>query len=309
MKWIKQGRIFAADGSKWWARSYALIPTVDLISDAVLRIYFAALDEDKIGRIGYIDVAAENPKRILYESEKPVLDIGDLGTFDDSGVNPSCIITVAGKKYLYYIGWQRCERTPHMLFTGLATSNDGCCFQKYADIPVLDREPNDKFLRSAPTVLYDGTSFITWYVSGLKWTTINNKPYPKYVIRFARSSNGIHWTSNNHICINFQNEQEFGFGRPWVIKDGHQYKMWYSIRTIPSPSDPVPDYQIGYAESENGIDWLRKDDEAGIAASDSGWDSEMVCYPCVVDAAGKRYLFYNGNRHGSTGFGYAVLDA
>ena len=104
MKWIKQGRIFAADGSKWWARSYALIPTVDLISDAVLRIYFAALDEDKIGRIGYIDVAAENPKRILYESEKPVLDIGDLGTFDDSGVNPSCIITVAGKKYLYYIG-------------------------------------------------------------------------------------------------------------------------------------------------------------------------------------------------------------
>jgi hypothetical protein len=34
----------------------------------------------------------------------------------------------------------------------------------------------------------------------------------------------------------------------------------------------------------------------------------MVCYPFVIDAAGKRYLFYNGNRHGATGFGYAILE-
>jgi hypothetical protein len=31
----------------------------------------------------------------------------------------------------------------------------------------------------------------------------------------------------------------------------------------------------------------------------------MICYPYVVDAGGHRYLFFNGNRHGLTGFGVA----
>jgi hypothetical protein len=80
------------------------------------------------------------------------------------------------------------------------------------------------------------------------------------------------------------------------------YRMWYSIRSRVEP------YRIGYAESADGIVWQRRDAEAGIARSETGWDSEMVCYPCVVDAGDRRYLFYNGNRHGSTGFGCAVLE-
>jgi len=31
----------------------------------------------------------------------------------------------------------------------------------------------------------------------------------------------------------------------------------------------------------------------------------MICYAYVVDAGTNRYLFFNGNRHGSTGFGVA----
>jgi len=57
------------------------------------------------------------------------------------------------------------------------------------------------------------------------------------------------------------------------------------------------------------VTWTRKDREVGIQPSDSGWDSEMLCYPCVVDAHGARYMFYNGNLRGSTGFGYAVLES
>jgi hypothetical protein len=34
----------------------------------------------------------------------------------------------------------------------------------------------------------------------------------------------------------------------------------------------------------------------------------MVCYPCVFDAAGGRYMLYNGDGHGRTGFGLAVLE-
>ena len=46
----------------------------------------------------------------------------------------------------------------------------------------------------------------------------------------------------------------------------------------------------------------------GIDVSKNGWDSEMICYPYVFDHKGKRYMLYNGNGYGKTGFGLAVLE-
>ena len=62
------------------------------------------------------------------------------------------------------------------------------------------------------------------------------------------------------------------------------------------------------AESADCLAWERKDELVGISKSAAGWDSEMVCYPCVADVAGRRLMFYNGNRRGANGFGYAELD-
>ena len=67
-------------------------------------------------------------------------------------------------------------------------------------------------------------------------------------------------------------------------------------------------YSLGYAESLDGIQWKRLDSEVGIGTSPSGWDSEMIEYPFVFDHAGGRYMLYNGNGYGKTGFGLAVLE-
>jgi hypothetical protein len=48
---------------------------------------------------------------------------------------------------------------------------------------------------------------------------------------------------------------------------------------------------------------------SGLAVSQSGWDSESVAYPFVFDHAGRRYMLYNGNGYGLTGFGIAELEA
>ena len=40
----------------------------------------------------------------------------------------------------------------------------------------------------------------------------------------------------------------------------------------------------------------------------AGWDSKMICYAAVIDVKGQRLMFYNGNRHGESGFGVAVLE-
>ncbi len=34
----------------------------------------------------------------------------------------------------------------------------------------------------------------------------------------------------------------------------------------------------------------------------------MICYPFIFDHKGKRYMLYNGNDYGKTGFGLAVLE-
>jgi hypothetical protein len=34
----------------------------------------------------------------------------------------------------------------------------------------------------------------------------------------------------------------------------------------------------------------------------------MICYPFVFDHAGSRFMLYNGNGYGKTGFGIAVWE-
>jgi hypothetical protein len=148
MKSQKGGLIYAPAGELWWAKSHAMISTADVVDGQTIRVYFASLDQHRYGRVGYVELDADNLKRILFETKEPVLDIGDIGTFDDCGVNPSCVLTVGDKKYLYYIGWQRAERVPYMLFTSLAVSEDnGITFKKIGRVPVMDRTEDDSFSR------------------------------------------------------------------------------------------------------------------------------------------------------------------
>jgi hypothetical protein len=86
--------------------------------------------------------------------------------------------------------------------------------------------------------------------------------------------------------------------------------MWYCYRDrIGYRTDPSRSYRIGYAESGDGVSWVRKDEEAGIGLSEEGWDSKMVEYPSVYEFRGTRHLLYNGNGFGESGIGHAVLEA
>jgi predicted GH43/DUF377 family glycosyl hydrolase len=108
----------------------------------------------------------------------------------------------------------------------------------------------------------------------------------RHVIKYATSSDGIHWEREDLVAIPLQLSDEYAISRPCVIKEEKGYSMWYSYR--------VGSYRIGYAESADGIHWDRKDGEVGIDVSESGWDSEMIEYPFVFDHKGERYMLYNG---------------
>ena len=60
--------------------------------------------------------------------------------------------------------------------------------------------------------------------------------------------------------------------------------------------------------SVDGESWKLDLKNKCLDTSSVGWDSEMVEYPFVFDHAAKRYMLYNGNGYGKTGFGLAVLS-
>jgi hypothetical protein len=139
-----------------------------------------------------------------------------------------------------------------------------------------------------------------WYVSGLGWTFPEGNARYRVHIKYAESKTGVDWERTGHVCIDFNRPEEYAIARPVVLNDGGVYRMWYSHRGS--------SYRIGYAESPDGLTWERRDDEVGIDVSDTGWDSEMVAYPCIVDAGERRHMLYNGNGFGRTGIGHATLE-
>jgi hypothetical protein len=80
--------------------------------------------------------------------------------------------------------------------------------------------------------------------------------------------------------------------------------MWFSYR-----DGAGEQYRIGYATSPDSKVWNLQLEKVGITVSKTGWDSEMIEYPFVFDHQGQRFMLYNGNSYGQTGFGLAVLES
>lgn len=309
MKWIKQGVIFTPNNNFDWMRTHASIPVADRLNEEVLRIYFGTRDELGMSRIGYVDVTADNPSNIIAVSKEPVLPLGRLGTFDDRGSMPSWIVRHGEKKFLYYIGWNPQVSVSYRLSIGLAISDDGGrTFARYSEGPVCDRAIDEPFFSTAPCVRLEGDTWRMWYISCTGWEVIDDKPEPRYHIKYADSVDGVHWRKTNHVCLDYD-PFAAAIGRPCVYKDDRIYRMFYSYRSAKEyRTDPLYSYRLGYAESNDGLIWARKNEEVGIQRSDSGWDSQMIEYCYIYEHKGGQYMLYNGNGFGKSGFGYAVLE-
>ena len=305
MKWKKLGKIFSVDDlNYYWMNSHAMMPVVEQIDENIFRIYFSPRDNRNRSRCASIDLDIFQMS-LSNLSKVPILDLGDLGSFDDSGVMPTSIVSYEGKKYLYYNGWTLGKNIPFFSFNGVAISEDGGnSFKKLGRYPTaLNRNEIDPFSTFAPFVIKEEDKWRMWYVSLVKWVKKEELTH-FYNIKYAESDDGINWKREGVVAIDFADKYEYAIARPCVLYDKGIYKMWYSYRA----SRENKTYRIGYAESEKGISWVRKDKEAGINVSEDGWDSEMICYSFVFDHKCNRYMLYNGNGYGKTGIGLAVLE-
>lgn len=310
MKWDKQGLIYVPESNEKWRVSHAQLPVVDKVNDDILRVYYGTRNSLNQTVTSYIEVQAEEPHTILYEHGEPVLGLGELGCFDDGGAMPSWIVTYAGMKYLYYIGWNAGITVSYRNSIGLAISDDyGKTYTRMYKGPILDRTVSEPHFCGASCVLVEDGLWRMWYLSCLKWVIINGKSEPIYHIKYTESLDGINWDRRGIVSIELKSPDEGGITRPCVIREDGIYKMWYSYRGKRDyRTNKKNTYRIGYAESKDGIRWERKDHLVGIDVSVDGWDSEMITYAHVYKINNKKYMIYNGNGFGKTGFGYAVMN-
>lgn len=301
--WRKTGRLFEADLPGLTHGSH---PCIIHYRDDTFIVAFTCRDANQKSHV-FLSYANVSEGQILLQGE-PVLALspGDAGYFDCDGVISGCLLNDKGQYYLYFVGWQNLPDGLWLCDTGRAILDpDRLQLKKEFLGPVFGRDRNHP-LFAAATAFYitDEGQWHTWYNSGIKWEKEADGWHHRYGLHHAVSSNGLDWACDAGMCIPFADEYEYAFGRPSVVSWESSFHMWFAHRATQN----ISTYRMGYATSQDGVNWDRNDSISGIDVSDTGWDSEMICYPCVFEHKGCKYMLYNGNGYGRTGFGLAVLD-
>ena len=307
MKWHKQGRIFTAAGEFGWMKSHTQVPTA-LVLDDRIRVYFSTRPDDGMSRVAYIDLDRKDPARILYLHERPLLELGAPGMFDEHGTIPNHVFTHDGRVYLFYVGWSRGVSLPYSNWMGMAVSDDGgATFSKCFPGPILDRTGEEVYSATGLICVADAGHWRGWYATGTQWLRVDDRYEHTYELRACESDDLVHWTRPNKPVFPRKLPNESST-RPTVIFMDGKWHMWFCYRGTQDFRDGADSYRIGYAWSNDLDEWVRADEEAGIDPTVDGWDSKMIAYPCVVQVDDRVLLFYSGNGFGRDGFGYAELE-
>jgi len=301
MRWRKLGLIFKAAGQHPWMQSHCSMPFAEPVGGKIIRIWFTTRDDRNRSHVAWLEIDITDPQRILRLSDEPILSPGPPDQFDHMGVGASCIVPDTGTRRLYYIGWSHKGPDPYHIAIGLAVlRKENTAVVRQSGTPILDRSPEDPTMVSTPFVLRDQSHWYMWYLSVTDWPDPDQQPH--YNLRCATSPDGITWRTHATPCIDIEHPTEVAIARPVVIRDDGLWRMWLCHRGTDYP------YRVGYAESQDGDRWTRRDAMAGIHASKSGWDSEMIAYPYVFDHNDSRFMLYAGNGYGRDGMGLAILE-
>jgi len=300
MKWRKLGKIYEPETLHPLLFSHAANPLPVHLDGDNYRVFFSGRDQENRSSVGYADV--DISKKIVVEvSTEPVFAYGPPDSFFSHGVSIGNCYEADGIRYILFMGWQ-CPGGQHwrgdigrlVLKTDLSLILD-------SPSPFLSTDSVDPVSLSYPWVFQEQDVFHMWYGSTETWDAGNDEML--HIIKYARSQNGHVWEKSG-LALPYELGTAQAFSHPTLIgsrKEG--YHMWFSYR-----SGSGQKYRIGYAKSADLKMWNLYLHDAGIDVSSSGWDSDMIEYPFVFDHKGDRYMLYNGNGYGKTGFGLAVLE-
>lgn len=316
MKWKKSGKIFNPLNSEL-AKIYVGFTQSPqaIVFDDFVRIYFSIRTETEnkkfLSHIQFVDMD-KNFKNVINISKHQVIKLGERGCFDEHGIFPFNVLKHQNKIYAYTSGWARRVSVSVETGIGLAISDDdGLTFQKIGAGPVLTSSLHEPYLVVDGFVKVYDNIFHMWYIYGTEWQKYDDSCAHErtYKIGHATSPNGINWSKEGRQIISDKYENECQ-ALPTVIRIDDRYHMFFAHRnSFNFRKNAKNAYRIGYAYSDDLINWTRDDDNAGIDISRDGWDSEMMTYPNIFECDNEICLLYNGNEFGRYGFGLAKLES
>lgn len=299
MLWQKLGRLYEPQAVHPKLATHAANPLAIRLHDDIFRVFFGGRDAENRTSVGFVDLDIGR-RQVVYVHDQPVFQHGPEGSFYSHGVSVGNAYEVAGMSYVLFMGWNIPPGEHWRGDIGRLILGDDLSLSLESQTPFLSTNAEDPVSLSYPWVEGDeNAGYRMWYGSTVNWDAGNGEML--HVINQAISRDGATWRRCGK-AVPYQLGVAQAFSRPTVARatDGG-YNMWFSYR-----SGSGEKYRIGYAASPDGTHWSLGLENAGIGVSDSGWDSEMIEYPFVFDHAGERYMLYNGNGHGRTGFGLAV---
>ena len=309
-RWHRSARILEVPKQHPWWKSHAQLPTVLRINDRLWRICLSGRDVQNRANVVIVDVDPTRDMAVRSVSEDRPLPYGGPGAIDRDGVGVTCVLAHAGRQM--WIGGSMNVRDHDRYRISsfwLTSPDDGRSFERVAAPPFLVAGPDNPLGAGMAQVLWIEERWHMWFTSMRPWrSTDGGPPEPTYDIRHAVSDDLHDWVQDPEPAIALDRPREAGIVRPWVVRGPSGFEMWYSVRG-PASSDPNSrNYRIGYATSADAQNWERHDERFVFEnpPEPGDWDSDMQCYPTIVEDGGRRYLFYSGNGFGRDGFGYAV---
>jgi len=299
--WHKLGQLYQPPdhGRHPKLLSHAANPLPVHMEGDIYRVFFSGRDASNRSSVGAVDI--DVVKRVVVrEHHEPFMTHGPGGSFYADGISIGNCYEADGSRYMLFMGWQAPADGHWRGDVGRLVVNPDLTLSLDGAAPFMSSDTEDPVSLSYPWVVRSSDGhYSMWYGSTVNWDAGNGEML--HVIKVASSADGHHWRRDG-LAIPFEIGVAQAFSRPTVARqpDG-RYGMWFSCR-----SGLGETYRIGYATSPDAVTWRLALDQAGITVSPEGWDSDMIEYPFVFDHGGQRYMLYNGNGYGKTGFGLAV---
>lgn len=201
------------------------------------------------------------------------------------------------------VGWQTATDPCPRIRIGYAWSLDGIIWNEYPGNPVLTHSSDTSKFDSdgveTPTVIKDMSApasqrYKLWYAGRkAQCQHINDHKFG-----LAYSPDGINWTkySGNPVLEPGGSSSWYNtfISSPSAILNVGIYKMWFTAPDLVFNSQPTDGKgNLGYATSQDGINWTVHPSAMSVAGEQSNWDSASIAEPSVIKIGDTFQMFYS----------------
>jgi predicted GH43/DUF377 family glycosyl hydrolase len=142
-----------------------------------------------------------------------------------------------------------------------------------------------------PTVIFENDTFKMWYSKG-------DSTGERIFIHYATSTDGIEWTLHPEGTLPPGDSGAWDSkvrDTPCVIKDPYGYKLWYTgADHIGPPYNDSLTLVIGFATSDDGINWNVWQEPVLLKGPPGSWDAGWIESPAVIYEDGVYKMWYTG---------------